>query len=126
VAWAFVKAGHRVPILVDASAVTSVTKGFGWFNSLVRSDSTAQDRAALPDRERASLTEQMGVPLEEIPHQYGEYFAFLKKLGVNMYGNRTMMLLYNIDPQQVASEVTPISLKEMVELFHSADRIIGY
>ena len=125
-AWAFVKAGHRVPILVDASAVTSVTKGFGWFNSLVRSDSTAQDRAALPDRERASLTEQMGVPLEEIPHQYGEYFAFLKKLGVNMYGNRTMMLLYNIDPQQVASEVTPISLKEMVELFHSADRIIGY
>jgi hypothetical protein len=126
VAWAFVKAGHRVTILVDASTVTSVTKGFGWFNSLVRSDSTALDRTALPDRERVTLAEQMGVPLEEVPHQYGEYFAFLKKLGVNIYGNHTMMLLYNINLQQVAPEVTPISLKEMVELFHSADRIIGY
>lgn len=126
VAWAMVKAGHQVTILVDASAVTSVTKGFGWFNSLVRSDTTALDRAALPDRERVSLAEQMGMSLEKIPHQYGEYFAFLKKLGVNIYGNRTMMLLYNIDLQQVASEVTPISLNQMVELFHSADRIIVY
>jgi len=126
VAWAFVKAGHRVSILVDASAVTSVTKGFGWFRRLVHSDTTALDRAKLPERERVSLAEQMGVPLEEIPHQYGEYFAFLKKLGVNIYGNHTMMLLYNIDLQQVASEVTPISLNEMVELFHSADRIIVY
>jgi len=126
VAWAFVKAGHRVSILVDASAVTSVTKGFGWFRRLVHSDTTALDRAKLPERERVSLAEQMGVPLEEVPHQYGEYFAFLKKLGVNIYGNHTMMLLYNIDLQQVASEVTPISLNEMVELFHSADRIIAY
>jgi len=126
VAWAFVKAGHRVSILVDASAVTSVTKGFGWFRRLVHSDTTALDRAKLPERERVSLAEQMGVPLEEVPHQYGEYFAFLKKLGVNIYGNHTMMLLYNIDLQQVASEVTPISLNEMVELFHSADRIIVY
>lgn len=126
VAWAFVKAGHRVTILVDASAVTSVTKGFGWFRRLVHSDTTALDRAKLPERERVSLAEQMGVPLKEVPHQYGEYFAFLKKLGVNIYGNHTMMLLYNIDLQQVASEVTPISLNEMVELFHSADRIIVY
>jgi hypothetical protein len=28
IAWAAVKAGHKVTILVDASAVTSVTKGF--------------------------------------------------------------------------------------------------
>lgn len=34
VAWAAVKAGHKVTILVDASAVTSVTKGFGWFRKL--------------------------------------------------------------------------------------------
>ncbi len=126
VAWAFVKEGYQVTILVDASAVTSVTKGFGWFRRLVHSDTTALDRAALPERERVSLAEQMGVPLEEIPHQYGEYFAFLKKLGVNIYGNQTMMLLYNIDLQQVASEVTPIPLAHMVQLFHSADRIIVY
>lgn len=126
VAWAFVKTGHRVTILVDASAVTSVTKGFGWFRRLLHSDTTALHRAKLPERERVSLAKQMGVPLEKIPHQYGEYFAFLKKLGVNIYGNHTMMLLYNIDLQQVASEVTPISLNQMVELFHSADRIIAY
>lgn len=127
VVWAAVKAGHKVTILVDASAVTSVTKGFGWFRGLIGSDSTALDRAGLPERERQSLSEQMGVPLEQIPHNYGEYFDFLKnKLGVEIYGNRTMMLLYRIDPAQVASAVTPIPLAKMVELFASADRIIVY
>ena len=71
VAWALLKDGHQVTILVDASAVTSVTKGFGWFRHLVHSDTTALDRAKLPERERISLADQMGVPLEEIPHQYG-------------------------------------------------------
>lgn len=127
VAWAAVKAGHKVTILVDASAVTSVTKGFGWFRGLVGSDSTALDRAALPERERQSLSEQMGVPLEQLPHNYGEYFDFLKnKLGVEIYGNRTMMLLYKIDPARVVSAVTPIPLDRMVQLFSEADRIVAY
>lgn len=126
VAWAAMKAGHKVTILVDASAVTSVTKGFGWFNRIFRSDSTALDRAALPERERQSLSEQMGVPLEQVPHDYGEYFEFLKRLGVEIYGNRTMMLLYKIDAARVASAVTPIPLERMVQLFDSADRMIVY
>src|SRR5437867_2508650 len=126
VAWAAVKAGHKVTILVDASAVTSITKGFGWFNRLFRSGSTALDRAGLPERERQSLSEQMGVPLEQVPHDYGEYFDFLKKLGVEIYGNRTMMLLYKIDPAQVASAITPIPLAQMVQLFDSAERIVVY
>jgi hypothetical protein len=120
------KAGHQVKILVDASAVTSVTKGFGWFNSMFRSDSTALDRAALPERERQSLSKQMGVTLEKVPHNYGEYFHFLKKRGVEIYGNQTMMLLYNIDLSQVDSSVSPLPLKEMVELFSSADQIVVY
>ena len=127
VAWAAVKAGHKVTILVDASAVTSVTKGFGWFRKLVGSESTALDRASLPERERQSLSEQMGVPLEQVPHNYGEYFDVLKqKLGVDIYGNQTMMLLYNIDPAQVADSVTPVPLAKMVDLFASADRVIAY
>ena len=82
VAWAAVKAGHKVTILVDASAVTSVTKGFGWFRKLTGSETTALDRAGLPERERQSLSEQMGVPLDQTPHNYGEYFDLLKtKLG---------------------------------------------
>ena len=127
VAWAAVKAGHKVTILVDASAVTSVTKGFGWFRGLIGSDSTALDRAALPERERQSLSDQMGVPIEQIPHTYGEYFDVLKnKLGVEIYGNQTMMLLYKIDPARVASSVTPIPLAKMVDMFASADRVIVY
>ncbi len=98
----------------------------GWFNGLFRPDSTALDRAALPERERQSLSQQMGVPLEQVPHDYGEYFDFLKKMGVEIYGNRTMMLLYRIDPARVASSVTPIPLDRMVQLFDSADRIIVY
>ncbi len=126
VAWAAVKAGHKVKILVDASAVTSVTKGFGWFNGIFRRDSTALDRAALPERERQSLSEQMGASLEQVPHNYGGYFDFLKKMGVEIYGNRTMMLLYNIDPARTASSVTPIPLERMVQLFREADRVIVY
>lgn len=127
VAWAAVKAGHTVTILVDASAVTSVTKGFGWFRGLIRSESTALDRAGLPERERQSLAEQMDLPLEQVPHNYGEYFDMLKnKLGIEIYGNQTMMLLYKIDPARVASSVTPVPLDRMVQLFTSADRIIVY
>lgn len=126
VAWAATQAGHKVTILVDASAVTSVTRGFGWFNRVFRSESTALDRAGLPERERESLAEQMNVPLEQVPHDYGEYFKFLKQLGVEVYGNRTMMLLYNIDPDRVAEPVVPVSLKEMIHLFESADRVIVY
>ncbi len=127
VAWAAVKAGHRVTVLVDASAVTAVTKGFGWFRKLVGSDSTALDRASLPDRERESLSTQIGVPLEQVPRNYGEYFDLLRhKHGVEIYGNHTMMLLYNIDPARVADSVTPVPLAKMVELFEAADRILVY
>ncbi len=106
--------------------MTSVTKDFGWLRRLVGSDSTALDRAALPERERQSLSEQMGAPLEQIPHNYGEYFDFLKQMSVEIYGNRTMTLLYKIDPARVASSVTPIPLAKMVDLFASADRVIVY
>lgn len=127
VAWAAVKAGHKVTILVDASAVTSVTKGFGWFRKLIGTETTALDRAGLPERERQSLSEQMGVPLEQVPHTYGEYLDFLKnKLGVEIYGNQTMMLLYRIDPARVAASITPIPLAKMVDLFTSTDRVMVY
>jgi hypothetical protein len=127
VAWAAVKAGHQVTILVDASAITSVTKGFGWFRTLIGAETTALDRAGLPERERKSLSEQIGVPLEQVPRNYGEYFDLLRhKHGVEIYGNHTMMLLYNIDPARVADSVTPIPLAKMVQLFEAAERILVY
>ncbi len=82
-AWTVVEAGLQVTILVDASAVPSVTKGFGFLRRLIESNSTALDRAALSKYKRQSLSEQMGVPLNQIPHTYGGHFDFLKnKLGV--------------------------------------------
>ncbi len=124
VALAELASGHKVTILFDASAVTSVTRGYGLLHK--RSKTDAMDRAKLPDRERQSLAEQMGLPLEQVPHDYGEYLDFLKGKGVEIYGNKTMMLLYKIDPAKVAPAVTPLPLKKMVELFDSADRIIVY
>jgi hypothetical protein len=43
-----------------------------------------------------------------------------------IYSHRTMILLYNINFPNVEPEVTPIVLNQMLELFHSADRIIVY
>jgi hypothetical protein len=82
---------------------------------------------ALHERERQSFSEQMGLPLEQVPHNYGEYFDVLKnKLGVEIYGNQTMLLLYKIDPARVAASITPIPLEKIVGLFEVADRTIVY
>jgi len=126
VAWAALKAGYEVTILVDASAVTSITRGFGWFRSLFDSETTALDRAPLPERERVALSEQLNFPLADIPKDYGEYFDFLKKKGIQIYANQTMMRLYKIDSESVKPIATPIPLKRMIELFTSADHILVY
>ena len=57
VAWSTLSQGAQVSLLFDASAVTSVTEGFGW-RGWFGSKTTAMDRAALPERERKSLAEQ--------------------------------------------------------------------
>ena len=84
------------------------------------------ERAVLPERERNSLADQFGVSLETVPRNYGEYLTFLKRKGIKLYYNRTMALLYNIDPETVDASVTPLGLKEMTALFGSVDRSIGY
>jgi hypothetical protein len=68
----------------------------------------------------------MGTPLEQVSHDYGEYFELLKQIGVEICGNRTMMMLYKIDPARIASAVMPIPLQRMVQLFDEADRVIVY
>ena len=61
----------------------------GWFGI----DSTAMERAELPERERLSLAEQFGVPIEEVPHDHGAYLHFIKEKGAEIYYNTTMALL---------------------------------
>jgi len=121
VAWAALNKGHEVILLFDGSAVTSVKKG-----GFLKSDITDMDRAELPERERKALSEQFKFPLEQIPHNYGEYLHFLKKLGAKLYINRTMMRLYKIEPEQIDKSLKPVSLPEMIELMKNANFYAAY
>ncbi len=123
VALAALQQGYRVVILFDASGITSIERKSGFFGGAKR---TVLDKADLPERERKSLSEQMGMPLEKIPRDYGEYLSFIKERGVELYANRTMMLLYKIDEAGIAPAVTPIGLKEMIEVFARADIYVAY
>jgi hypothetical protein len=125
VAWATLSQGKRVTLLFDASAVTSIAKGYGWWGWL-GSDATAMDRAALPERERQSLASQFSVPLDQVPRDYGAYLGFLREKGVELYYNRTMALLYQIDPERIDARVRPLDLKGMAEQLTGADRVLVY
>ena len=121
VAWAALQQGYKVVILFDASGVTAIKKG-GFFGG----DKTPLDKADLPERERNSLVTQLGIPLSDVPHDYGEYLRFLGKKGVKLYANQTMMLLYKIGEDEIEPAVTPIGLKKMVELLETPDVYVAY
>lgn len=121
VAWTALSQGYAVTILFDASGVTALKKG-----GLFGGDKSPLDKAALPERERQSLTRQLNAPLESIPRDYGEYIRFLKQKGVRLFANRTMMLLYKIDENEIEAAVTPIGLEEMVKLFETAYIYVAY
>jgi predicted peroxiredoxin len=121
VAWAAIHKGHDVTLLFDGSAVTSVKKG-GFFDQT----KTDIDRAKLPERERKALSQQFNYSLEQIPHNYGEYLHFIKKLGAKIYINKTMMLLYQIEPDQIDSSLEPIGLNEMLDIMTNSDFYSAY
>ena len=120
-AWTALQQGYKVVILFDASGVTALKKG-----GLFGGDKTPLDKAALPERERQSLTQQLGVPLESVPHDYGEYVRLLGKKGIELYANRTMMLLYKIGEDEIEQSVTPVGLEKMLELFANRDVYVAY
>lgn len=121
VAWAALQEGYKVVILFDASGVTAIKKG-GVFGG----DKSPLDKADLPERERNTLVKQLGVPLESVPHDYGEYIRFLGQKGIELYANRTMMLLYKISENEIEPAVTPIGLQKMVELFGTPKVYVAY
>lgn len=112
---------HRSPNPFDASGVTAPKKG-----GLLGGDKSPLDKAPLPERERRSLSTQLGMPLESVPHDYGEYIRFLKSKGVELYANRTMMLLYKIGENEIEKAATPVGLKQLVEIFKNADVYVAY
>lgn len=124
-AWTALAEGRPVTLVFDSSAVTSIAKGFGW-RGRIGSSSTAMDRAGLPERERVSLAEQLGVPLATVPHDYGEYLRFLKEQGVEIVYNRTMALLYNIPAEKIDAAARPVGLKEMLKALHTEGDYLVY
>jgi hypothetical protein len=101
--------------------VTALKKG-----GLFGGDKTPLDKAALPERERHSLVRQLDVPLESVPHDYGEYFRLLGEKGIELYANRTMMLLYKIGEDEIEPAVTPVGLEKMAELLTNRDVYVAY
>jgi len=125
VAWAALSEGRPVTIVFDGSAVTSIAKGFGW-RGWIGMDSTAMDRAGLPERERTALSEQLGVPLDKVPHDYGEYLHFIADQGVRVVYNRTMAVLYNIPAEKIDPVAQPINLKEMLRALQTNGDYLVY
>lgn len=121
VALAALSQGYKVTILFDASGVTALKKG-----GLFGGTKTPLDKARLPERERTSIADQLHEPLQNVPHDYGEYIRWLKQKGVKLLANRTMMLLYKIKENEIEPAVTPIGLEEMTRVFKSADVYVAY
>ena len=125
VAWAALSQGRPVAVVFDGSAVTSVTRGYGW-RGWLGLDSTAMERAALPERERRSLAEEFGVPLDGVPHDYGEYLRFIANQGAKLYYNETMALLYRIEPERVDPALSPVGLKELLKVLETPGDYLVY
>ncbi len=125
VAWAALASKRPVIVVFDGSAVTSIAQGFGW-RGWFGIKSTALDRATLPARERISLARQLEVPLEEVPHDYGEYLHFLSKLGAEIYYNATMALLYQIDENYIDPVLKPLQLKELLGALETKGDYLAY
>lgn len=121
-AWAALDAGHRVTLLFDGSAVTSVTKKWRFF----KSPSTDMDQADLPQREKRALSEQFNTQLEDIPENYGAYLEFLKAKGADLFINKTMTILYKIEADKIDPNLTPVTLDQMIQMIEGADVYIVY
>lgn len=124
-AWAALAEGRPVTVIFDGSAVTSITRGYGW-RGWFGMQSTAMERAGLPERERKTLIEQLNVTNEQVPHDYGEYLKHLHELGAKIYYNSTMALLYNIKPEQIDDYIEPLGLEKLLETFKIEGDYVAY
>lgn len=125
VAWAALSEGRPVTIVFDGSAVTSIARGYGW-RGWIGIDSTAMERAALPERERVSLSEQFGTSLDKVPHDYGEYLRFIAEHGAEVVYNRTMAVLYKIPTDEIDPVARSVDLKELLKVLHTEGDYLVY
>ncbi len=122
--WAALEEGLDVNVLIDADAV-KIYK-IGWFGK----DRIENDK--LPEKMRQTLARQFNVPLEKVPHMYGEYLAMLRDKGAEFYINEEMLITARIskgpgDLGRISAKfIKPVSLPDMIRLRLEADAYLVY
>ena len=112
--WAALQAGYSVKVLVDASAVKTFKKGKLGGNKF--------EGYEIPENLRQILSQEFGVPLEEIPKTYGDYTRMLRDKGVEFLVNSEMLVTYGIEKEYGKTEnlvfdfFKPLKIKEVTEL----------
>ena len=122
--WAALEEGLRVQVLVDADAVNTYAIGFFGKDDI--------EGFKLPERLRKVLSTQFGVPLEEVPVNYGEFLKMLHDKGAEFYINSAFLVLAKIEDRLGTVEnisakfFRPVTLQEMLRLRIQADYYMVY
>lgn len=115
--WASLEEGLKVEVLIDADSLNTFETGWRGKDSI--------EDFPLPERLRQSLSEEFGVDLNEVPEDYGTFLKMLNKKGADFFVNSTFLTLAKI--KEVSADfLTPVTLKEMVELRKKADFYMAY
>ncbi len=122
--WAAIEEGLAVDVLIDASAVNTYKRGMFGKDSL--------EKYKLPENMRQLLSRQFNLPIEKVPHVYGEYLAMLHDKGITFFINSEMLITAGIardenDLEKVSAKFfKPIGMKEIIRLRTAADYYIAY
>ena len=139
VAQAAVEAGDAVEMFFDAAAV------FDLQNMPTQGDATTQPatkpaekdtrpynlRYDLPDKLKEILSEQFGIPIEELPGDYFAYLAMLQEMGATITYNGAMANLVSLAKsvkggESITDMAEPLGLAEIVEHRAQADVYFVY
>jgi hypothetical protein len=113
-----------VNVLVDADGVNTFTTG--WF-----SDKDSIQEYKIPENLRTAISDQLNVPLDDVPNTYGDYLIKLHEEGARFYVNKGFLIVAGIapDPDKAMGKIAayaqkifkPVSLGEMLALRRQAD-----
>jgi predicted peroxiredoxin len=129
IALAAVQAGDQVEMFFDAAAVFDLQNASAEgasSTSQPASQPTTSDKRAynlryeLPDKLKAILSAQFGIPKAQLPQDYYEYLQMLKDKGVEVTFNGAMAHLVSLSDsvkgkEKLADIATPLDLREVVQ-----------
>lgn len=120
VVWAALRAGASVTVLIDAGALLDV----------IGEQSRLHD-TGVPLRLRKVIAAQLGVPLDEVPADYGAYLEVLHEAGAEVYANTAMLVVTgdaeNVDRGLPAFPfVEPAPYATVARLLADAETVVVY